>query len=148
SAGARLVIARPGGHRDPAYLRDLIIAESVTVIDLVPGMLAALLAEDITGCGSLRSVVVGGEELPVDLARAFLTALPDCELHNAYGPAETTVDVASYQCTTEALADAARVPLGGPFPNITLRVLDEGLGVVPVGVPGELCVAGVGVGRG
>ncbi|WP_341716335.1 amino acid adenylation domain-containing protein [Micromonospora sp. FIMYZ51] len=148
STGARLVIARPGGHRDPGYLRELIIAESVTAIELVPSMLAALLAEDITGCVSLRSVAVGGEELPVDLARAFLAALPDCELHNTYGPAETTIDVTNWRCTADDLTGLARVPLGRPFPNLTLHVLDERLELVPVGVPGELCVAGVGVGRG
>ncbi|WP_425795166.1 AMP-binding protein, partial [Micromonospora arida] len=148
STGARIVVARPGGHRDPAYLRDLIIAESVTSIELVPSMLSALLAEGIERCTSLRSVAVGGEELPVDVARAFLAALPDCELHNTYGPAETTVDVTSWHCTTEELAALSRVPLGRPFPNLTLRVLDDELQPVPVGVRGELYLGGVGVGRG
>ncbi|WP_328849834.1 non-ribosomal peptide synthase/polyketide synthase [Micromonospora zamorensis] len=148
STGARIVVARPGGHRDPAYLRDTIIAESVTSIELVPSMLSALLAEGVSDCTSLRSVAVGGEELPVDVARAFLAALPDCELHNTYGPAETTVDVTSWHCTSDDLADVSRVPLGRPFPNITLRVLDDQFQPVPIGAPGELCVAGVGVGRG
>ncbi|MER7166290.1 amino acid adenylation domain-containing protein, partial [Micromonospora sp. NPDC000207] len=147
SVGARLVVARPGGHRDPAYLRDLIVAEGVTAVELVPSLLAALLAEGITGCTSLRSVGVGGEELPVDLARSFLAALPGVELHNTYGPAETTVDVTSWACTEE-LTRLARVPLGRPFPNLTLRVLDDAFEPVPVGAPGELFVGGVAVGRG
>ncbi|MEV4664983.1 amino acid adenylation domain-containing protein [Micromonospora echinofusca] len=148
SAGARIVVARPGGHRDPAYLRDLIVGEGVTAVELVPSMLAALLAEGIGGCRSLRSVAVGGEEIAVDVARAFLAALPGCELHNTYGPAETTVDVTSWLCTTDALRGLTRVPLGTPFTNLTVRVLDEHLQPVPVGVRGELCVGGTGLGRG
>ncbi|WP_433385384.1 non-ribosomal peptide synthase/polyketide synthase [Micromonospora sp. KLBMP9576] len=148
SAGARIVVARPGGHRDPAYLRELIVREGVTAVELVPSMLSALLAEGIGRCRSLRSVAVGGEEIAVDVARAFLAALPGCELHNTYGPAETTVDVTSWLCTTEALAGLTRVPLGTPFANLTVRVLDAHLQPVPVGVRGELCVGGAGLARG
>ncbi|MCL7461074.1 amino acid adenylation domain-containing protein, partial [Micromonospora sp. MSM11] len=148
SAGARIVVARPGGHRDPAYLRDLIVGEGVTAVELVPSMLSALLAEGIGGCRSLRSVAVGGEEIAVDVARAFLAALPGCELHNTYGPAETTVDVTSWLCTADALRGLTRVPLGTPFTNLTVRVLDEHLQPVPVGVRGELCVGGLGLARG
>ncbi|MEU6077195.1 amino acid adenylation domain-containing protein [Micromonospora sp. NPDC047074] len=148
SAGARIVVARPGGHRDPAYLRDLIVREGVTAVELVPSMLSALLTEGIGGCRSLRSVAVGGEEIAVDVARAFLAALPGCELHNTYGPAETTIDVTSWLCATDALAGLSRVPLGTPFTNLTVRVLDEHLQPVPVGVRGELCIGGVGLARG
>ncbi|SCL70738.1 non-ribosomal peptide synthetase [Micromonospora peucetia] len=148
SAGARIVVARPGGHRDPAYLRELMAREGVTTVHFVPSMLPALLAEGLAGCRSLRSVAVGGEEIALDVARAFLAALPGCELHNTYGPAEATVDVSSWRCTTEALAGLSRVPLGTPHPNLRLYVLDERLGLVPVGVPGELCIGGTGLARG
>ena len=148
STGARIVVARPGGHRDPAYLCDLIIAESVTSIELVPSMLSALLAEGIERCTSLRSVAVGGEELPVDVARAFLAALPDCELHNTYGPAETTVDVTSWHCTTDDLADAvpgtARAPLPEPHPARARRPAPAGAGRRAR----RIVCGGVGVGRG
>ncbi|HEY0641586.1 MAG TPA: amino acid adenylation domain-containing protein, partial [Pseudonocardiaceae bacterium] len=148
SAGARVVVARAGGHRDPAYLRDLMIAERVTVVHLVPAVLAALLTEGMQRCTELRSVCVGGEEIPVDVARAFLAALPWCELHNTYGPAEAAIDVTAWECTAAALAGQPRVPLGGPHPNVRVHVLDADLRPVPVGAPGELCVAGAGLGRG
>ncbi|WP_307803849.1 non-ribosomal peptide synthetase [Micromonospora echinofusca] len=148
SAGARIVVARPGGHRDPAYLRDLIVSEGVTTVHFIPSMLSALLAEGLTGCRSLRSVAVGGEEIPVDVARSFLAALPGCELHNTYGPAEATIDVTSWPCTPEALAGLSRVPLGGPHPNLRLYVLDADLQRVPVGAPGELYIGGAGLARG
>ena len=120
----------------------------MTTVHFVPAMLSAMLAEGFERCTSLRSVGVGGEELPVDVARAFLAALPHCELHNTYGPAEAAVDVTSWRCDPEALAELTRVPLGGPHPNLRLYVLDEDLAMVPIGVPGELYLGGVGVGRG
>ncbi len=146
--GARLVLAAPGGHRDPAYLRDLINAERVTVLHFVPSMLRAFLAEEgVAGCTSPRLIVCSGEELPVDLAERCLRTLP-AELHNLYGPTEAAIDVSAWQCTLPALAGRARVPIGTPIQNITLHVLDRHGAPVPVGVPGELFIGGVGVALG
>ncbi|WP_327000301.1 amino acid adenylation domain-containing protein [Dactylosporangium sp. NBC_01737] len=146
--GARLVLARPGGHRDAAYLRDLIIAERVTTVHFVPSMLAVFLAEDgIEACTSLRRVVASGEALPVDLARTALDRL-GCGMYNLYGPTEAAVDVSWWECTPAALAGRARVPIGRPIQNIRLYVLDPAGEPVPVGVPGELHIAGVGVAAG
>ncbi|GFJ82573.1 non-ribosomal peptide synthetase [Phytohabitans houttuyneae] len=148
STGARVVVARPGGHRDPAYLRDLIVAESVTAVELVPSMLSALLREGLDRCASLRSVAVGGEEIPADVARAFLAALPECELHNTYGPAEATIDVTSWLVTADRLAGLSRVPIGTAFPHVVLRVLDADLQPVAPGVRGELFIGGAALARG
>ncbi|MEU7694840.1 non-ribosomal peptide synthetase/MFS transporter [Microbispora hainanensis] len=146
--GARLVLAEPGGHRDPAYLRDLINAERVTVLHFVPSMLGAFLAEEgVETCTSPRVIVCSGEELPVDLAERCLRTLP-AELHNLYGPTEAAIDVSAWQCTLPALAGRARVPIGSPIQNITLHVLDRHGEPVPVGVPGELYIGGVGVALG
>ena len=146
--GARLVLAQPGGHKDAAYLRDLIAAESVTVTHFVPSMLAVFLGQDglaqdaMTACGTLRLVVCSGEALPVDTALRCLAALP-AELHNLYGPTEAAVDVTAWHCTAEALAGAARVPIGAPMPNNTVHVLDPSGRPVPIGMPGELHIGGV-----
>jgi amino acid adenylation domain-containing protein len=151
-AGARLVLARPGGHRDPAYLRDLIVRERVTTAHFVPSMLAVFLAEEgedgAERCGSLRRVICSGEELPVGLAQRFLARLPGSELHNLYGPTEAAVDVSAWRCDPVALAGTARVPIGSPIHNLRLYVLDRRMGPVPVGVVGELFVGGVGLARG
>ncbi|MBB6348227.1 amino acid adenylation domain-containing protein [Nonomuraea muscovyensis] len=147
-AGARLALAEPGGHRDPAYLRDLINAEHVTTVHFVPSMLSVFLAEEGAGtCDSLRTIICSGEELPVDLAVRCLRTLP-AELHNLYGPTEAAIDVSSWQCTLPALAGRASVPIGSPIQNITLHVLDRHGVPVPVGVPGELHIGGVGVALG
>ncbi|MBO3748353.1 amino acid adenylation domain-containing protein [Streptosporangiaceae bacterium NEAU-GS5] len=147
-AGARLVLAKPAGHRDAEYLRDLIRAERVTTVHFVPSMLAVFLAaEDVAQCTSLRRVVCSGEELPVDLADRCVATLP-AELHNLYGPTEAAVDVSAWHCRPDELAGLARVPIGVPIQNTALYVLDERLRPVPVGVPGELFIAGAGLARG
>jgi amino acid adenylation domain-containing protein len=147
--GARLVLARPDGHKDAAYLRDLIIAEGVSTVHFVPSMLAVFLAQDgVERCGSLKRIICSGEELPVDLALRTLAALPGTELHNLYGPTEAAIDVTAYQCTVEGLTGRARVPIGAPIDNMRIYVLDEHGEQLPVGVPGELNLAGVGLAHG
>ncbi|MGY0234389.1 amino acid adenylation domain-containing protein [Longispora urticae] len=147
-SGARLLLARPGGHRDPDYLRDLIASEGVTVTHFVPSMLALFLDTEGAGeCTSLRRIICSGEELPVDLALRCLDTLP-AALHNLYGPTEASVEVTAWQCTPEALAGLSRVPIGNPIQNIRVYVLDARGNPAPIGVPGELHLAGVGLARG
>ena len=147
--GARLVMARPGGHRDGGYLRDAIRRHAVTTMHFVPSMLAVFLAEDgVEECTTLRRVICSGEELPADLARRFLDRFQSCDLHNLYGPTEASVDCTAWHCTREALAGAHRVPIGRPVQNMRLYVLDRNREPVPVGLPGELYIAGPGVALG
>ncbi|MEJ3655791.1 amino acid adenylation domain-containing protein [Actinomycetes bacterium KLBMP 9759] len=146
--GARLVLARPGGHQDPAYLREVLAQERITTVHFVPSMLTAFLDGPVPPLPHLRRVFCSGEELPVRTALACLDALPDAELHNLYGPTEAAVDVTAWHCTRSALDGAARVPLGRPIQNLRLHVLDGRGRPAPVGVPGELVIAGVGVAPG
>nr|WP_107488033.1 non-ribosomal peptide synthetase [Streptomyces sp. LUP47B] len=144
--GAGLVVARPEGHKDPAYLAELIRRERVTTAHFVPSMLAAFLAEPTSAdCAPLRRVICSGEELPTSLARRFSSSL-DAELHNLYGPTEASVDVTAWPWS----ADNGRsgVPIGRPVWNTTAHVLDSTLRPVPVGVPGELCLGGIQLARG
>jgi amino acid adenylation domain-containing protein len=146
-AGARLVIARPEGHKDPAYLVRIIAEQSITqVVHVVPSILRSLLAEPaLTSCAALRRVTCGGEALPHELAQRFLATL-DAELWNEYGPAEAAITVTRFHCKRGA--SGPRVPIGRPIANIRIRLLDANLQPVPVGVPGELFIGGAGVGRG
>ncbi|RZU76658.1 amino acid adenylation domain-containing protein [Micromonospora kangleipakensis] len=147
--GARLVLAKPGGHKDAGYLRDLLIAERVSIAHFVPSMLTAFLAEDgIEACASLRRVICSGEELPLASAVEFTGRFPDCELYNLYGPTEAAIDVSRWHCRPAELAELTSVPIGGPIANLRLYVLDERLNPVPPGVNGELYIGGVGVARG
>ncbi|MFS0694019.1 amino acid adenylation domain-containing protein [Streptomyces nitrosporeus] len=143
--GARLVLARPGGQKDAAYLCELIRSAPVTVAHFVPSMLPLFLAEEGAGrCTALRRVVCSGEALPPDTARAFRGLLPDCALANLYGPTEAAVDVSSWEC--EGPGDT--VPIGLPIDNIRLYVLDRALRPVPPGAPGEIHIGGTGVALG
>ncbi|MDE3155809.1 MAG: amino acid adenylation domain-containing protein [Acidobacteriota bacterium] len=144
--GAELVIARPRGHQDPAYLRDLIVERGVTVLHFVPSMLEIFLdAAGIEACTSLTQVFSSGEALSPDLQARFFGRL-GAALHNLYGPTEAAVDVTSWTCTADA--GPAPVPIGRPIANIRTWVLDERLQAVPIGVPGELYLGGVGLARG
>ena len=147
-AGARLVVARPGGHQDPAYLAGTIAREGITTVHFVPSMLHTFLEEqDLGRCASLRRVICSGEALPLDLVRRFheLVGGPlGAELHNLYGPTEAAVDVTFHACRP----GENRVPIGRPVANTAIHLLDREGEPVPVGVPGELHIGGVQVGRG
>jgi amino acid adenylation domain-containing protein len=146
-AGARLVLARPGGHQDPAYLADLIAQEDITVCHFVPSMLEVFLREpDLEQrCRSLRDVICSGEALSADLQERFFARLA-ARLHNLYGPTEAAVDVTAWACRPD---DRRRpVPLGRPIANVQMHVLDGQFQDVPVGVPGELYIGGVALARG
>ncbi|WP_198047089.1 non-ribosomal peptide synthetase [Kutzneria sp. 744] len=141
--GAVLVLARPGGHRDLAYLAELIQDERITIAQFVPSMLQVFLHEPgAAGCGSLRAVFSGGEQLPAELGARCRQVL-DAELHNLYGLTETTVDVTSSRCETEGV-----VSIGTPVWNTQVFVLDGALQPVAPGVVGELYVAGAQLARG
>ncbi|MFD8530672.1 amino acid adenylation domain-containing protein, partial [Streptosporangium canum] len=144
--GAALVIARPGGHRDPAYLAWLIDAERVTTVHFVPSMLAVFLAAaDGPAPASLRRVICSGEALPPEVADQAVARL-GVPVHNLYGPTEAAVDVTSWEHRPEP--DAGSVPIGRPVWNTRVYVLDPWLRPVPVGVAGELYLAGVQLARG
>lgn len=144
--GAALVVARPGGHRDPAYLARLIRDERITTLHFVPSMLRAFLQEpEAAGCTGLRRVFCSGEALPEDLQTQFHATLA-VPLHNLYGPTEAAVDVTYWECRRDA--EPGPVPLGRPIWNTQLYVLDPGLQPVPAGVNGELYLAGANLARG
>ncbi|WP_030606798.1 non-ribosomal peptide synthetase [Streptomyces sclerotialus] len=141
-AGATLVVAAPGGHKDPAYLTRIIREQQITTCHFVPSMLQVFLAEAETGaagCGSLRQVFCSGEALPRETANAFARTLPGAELHNLYGPTEAAVDVSYHACVPDGTGP---VPIGRPVWNTRLYVLDAALQPCPPGVAGELYLAG------
>ncbi|MGK8501584.1 non-ribosomal peptide synthase/polyketide synthase [Nocardia asiatica] len=143
--GARLVVAKPDGHRDPAYLARLIVDEQVTTVHFVPSMLSVFVAEERAAeCTSLRNVFASGEALPAVTAQR-LRELTGARLHNLYGPTEAAVDVTFHEVTED---DTVSVPIGAPVFNTQVYVLDSRLRPVPVGVPGELYLAGAQLAHG
>ncbi|CAK0140876.1 D-alanine--poly(phosphoribitol) ligase, subunit 1 [Burkholderia pseudomallei] len=147
-SGARLVIAKPEGHKDPAYLSELIDRERVTTLHFVPSMLQAFLEDEgaARGCGSVKRVMCSGEALPPSLVKRFYRCLPDARLHNLYGPTEAAVDVTAWACDAEE--GGASVPIGRPIANTRIYILGGYGQPVPRGVAGELYIGGVQVARG
>src|SRR5436190_17432986 len=95
--GACLVVARPGGHQDPAYLAQAIAGEGITTLHFVPSMLQIFVEEpEAARCTGLRRVIASGEALPLDLQQRVFELLPEVELHNLYGPTEAAVDVTAW----------------------------------------------------
>jgi pristinamycin I synthase-3/4 len=145
--GATLVLARPGGHKDPLYLSMLIRTGRVSVVHFVPSMLEAFLLEpEAAHCCALRHVFCSGEALPAQLQARFDSVLSDAFLHNLYGPTETTVDSTYWDCLHDGETES--VPIGRPIWNTRVYVLNGSLKPVPVGVAGELYIAGAGLARG
>lgn len=154
--GARLVVAQPGGHRDPAYLVDVIEQESVTSVHFVPPMLEVLLDRpDLHRCASLRRVLCSGQMLTRAVRDRCLERLPGARLVNMYGPTEASIEVTEWDCGTRydrsrgsGGTAGAGVPIGRPLAGVEVHVLDRQLSPCPVGVPGELYLGGVALARG
>jgi amino acid adenylation domain-containing protein len=147
--GAGLVVAKPEGHKDPAYLASVIARYEVTVLHFVPSMLQTFLSHaDVNNCHSLKRVICSGEALGFELAQQFFANFADLniELHNLYGPTEAAVDVSHWSCQNEKTYSL--IPIGKPVANTRLYVLDVNHQIMPINVPGELCIAGIQVGRG
>jgi len=149
-AGATVVMARPGGQQDSAYLAAVIDQAGITTLHFVPSMLHAFLAAEPALDGrSLRLIVTSGEALAYELKERCITRLArlGARLENLYGPTEASVDVTAWSC---AAGDPRRgVPIGRPIANTAIRVLDPArLAPQPAGLPGELAIGGVALARG
>ncbi|MEM9819925.1 MAG: amino acid adenylation domain-containing protein [Bacteroidota bacterium] len=145
-SGVRMVIAKPGGHKDSDYLRDIIDEAGVTTMHFVPSMLEVFLLDVEAGvCNSLQRVLCSGEALKPSHVAEFKQKLAHVELHNLYGPTEAAIDV-TYWAIPETKVE--KVPIGKPVANTQLYILNKAGKLTALGVPGELYLAGVQVARG
>ncbi|MDP9785927.1 non-ribosomal peptide synthase/polyketide synthase [Pseudomonas fluorescens] len=144
--GSTLVVAAPGVHRDPTQLIELITAQRITTLHFVPSMLQAFVQDPrVAECTSLKRIICSGEALPVDAQQQVFAKLPNAGLYNLYGPTEAAIDVTHWTCVEEGRDS---VPIGQPIANLGTYILDDELTPVPVGVIGELYLAGEGLARG
>src|SRR5208282_4079144 len=143
--GATMALAAPEGHKDPDYLIKLINSQQITTAHFVPSMLERFVdTEGVGDCSSLQRLICSGEALPLSSVHKCRQLLPNARLYNLYGPTEAAVDVTAWTCPPDF--DSTTVPIGRPISNTRIYVLDAGLEPVPVGVAGELYVAGAGPG--
>lgn len=144
--GATLVVAKPGGHQDASYLVQLIAQQQITTLHFVPSMLQVFLEEPgLEKCDSIKRVICSGEALPLELQERFFERLHS-ELHNLYGPTEAAIDVTAWCCQPNNKEKT--VPIGRPIANTQIYILDQQFQPVPIGIPGELYIGGVGLARG
>ena len=151
-SGATVDVLDDETSRDPVRIVDHIRNCSVTILELVPA-LATLVLDELQkeanqGTGRLRCLMVTGEPVPADFCRKWVMAYPDIRLINAYGPTECSDDVTHSMIETPPENDSTSTPIGRAIRNTKLYVLDSSFNLVPLSVPGELCVGGSAVGRG
>jgi amino acid adenylation domain-containing protein len=145
--GGCLLVPPEGTERDPAQVIEWIARHGITDTLCVPSLYELLLTQaPPTRLASLRRVVVAGEECPTALVRRHQQLLPQARLFNEYGPTEATVWSTVQECSD--IEASSRVPIGQAIANAQVYVLDRWLNPVPVGVPGELYIGGLGVARG
>ncbi len=146
--GARLVLARPEGHKDADYLAHLIEQHEIRVCHFVPSMLHSFLKkpERTEQCRSLRHVICSGEVLSRSVHDRFFTLLDHVQLHNLYGPTEAAVDVTHWTCQKNW--PELSIPIGVPVSNTQIYILNAAGEPVKNGAVGELHIGGVQVGRG
>ncbi|BAQ82056.1 non-ribosomal peptide synthase/polyketide synthase [Pseudomonas sp. St29] len=143
--GARLVVAAPGAHREPAQLIRIITEQRISTLHFVPSMLQAFIHDSgVSACSSLTRIVCSGEALPLEAQQQVFARLPGAALYNLYGPTEAAIDVTHWTCVDEG---ASSVPIGRPIANLRTHVLDAQLQPVPAGVAGELYLGGSGLAR-
>ncbi|WP_394836402.1 amino acid adenylation domain-containing protein [Pendulispora rubella] len=147
--GARVHIVPGDVVADPQRLLEEAEAEGITILELVPSLLREIVQAQASTkvLTRLRWMLPTGEALTPDLCRKWFERFPHVPLMNAYGPAECADDVALHVLTAALPSDATHVPIGRSVPHVQLHVL-VGDALAPIGAIGELCVGGIGVGRG
>jgi tyrocidine synthetase-3 len=156
--GAAVCLLAPGDEKSPEAIIEAVEKNKVTTLHFVPSMLNAFLEyleysknETSRRLSSLRQVFASGEVLGIQQARKFnkfLSTKNKTKLINLYGPTETTIDVSYFNCSPDQGFENGSIPIGKPIDNIHLYVVNKETRLQPVGVVGELCIAGLGLARG
>ncbi|MCG7410875.1 non-ribosomal peptide synthase/polyketide synthase, partial [Paenibacillus sp. ACRRX] len=155
--GSKVCLLPVGGEKNPAVILETIERERITTMHFVPSMLHAFLehveqlsqTERERSLQPLRQVFTSGEALlasQVERFQRFIAPVNGARLINLYGPTEATVDVTYFDC--EAGQPYVSVPIGKPIDNTRIYIVSEQNQLQPIGVAGELCIAGVGLARG
>jgi amino acid adenylation domain-containing protein len=141
--GGMLVMAKPDGHIDSDYLAQTVQQHQITVLQLVPSLFKMLLDEAAFQTEvPLRYLFCGGETFWYELCQNFYQLQKTTQLYNLYGPTETTIDASYWHCDSRAIA------IGHPIANTQIYILDAHHSPTPIGIQGELCIAGRGLARG
>jgi len=148
--GGRCALLEKEGEKDPQQILTAVQLHQVTHINFVPSMfslfLEVLKTDDIYKLSSLKYIFLAGEALPAHLVHKFRNLGTDILLENIYGPTEGTIYSCNYSLSH--WQGSGSIPIGRPMQNVKLYILDRQNDIQPLGVPGELCIGGIGVARG
>ena len=138
----------------PDQLFKVLFSEKVTVVELVPALFTSLL-EYASGLPkhkrvlpNLKWMMLSGESVSPKLVNKWLEIYPHIRIANAYGPSEAADDITQFIADKPFSENQRTVPIGKPLANLNLYILDDEMKLLPIGVPGEICVSGIGVGAG
>ncbi len=142
--GSKIVIANEIQQTDPNMLSKLIAESGIDMLQATPSRMQMLLSmEKYHAClRSLKYIMIGGEAFPPTLLQA-LKGLTNARIFNMYGPTETTV-----WSTVQDLTEREEINIGKPIANTSICIVDKYNNLQPIGVAGELCIAGLGMARG
>ncbi|MFC2140931.1 amino acid adenylation domain-containing protein [Acidobacteriota bacterium] len=146
TSGAKLFLLTEQTRKDPTTLWQFIQKNCIDILNIVPAFMKSLLESIEEQNIGLKYLFVGGDVFGYDLYKALPGTFKANNIINIYGPTETTINAALYQCRDNFTGEA--IPIGKPLPNYKAYILDENLNLVPVGVKGELCIGGDGTARG
>ncbi len=143
-----IVMAKPEGHREPEYLIDIIQKENITLLQTVPSLLKALLAtKRLHECQSLRLFFCGGEVLNAALAKQYYQVMDNAPLINLYGPTEACIDSSFYR-VPDTVKEGETVAIGSAIDNVSIYIVNPHYTLMPVGIPGEIVIAGAALAKG
>lgn len=145
--GGTLVIATEQDILNSARLKKMLTDFKVQSLLFTPVLFNRLCDEDTSLFSKLKNLIVGGDALSVPHIKKVMTANPDLNVVNAYGPTENSVMATAHKITEEDL-EGERIPIGKPLMNSKVYILDKGLKLLPIGAVGEICAGGDGVGLG
>ncbi len=129
----------------------LLEANNITIIELVPSIIRSILLtnDNHSMKNSIRWLISCGEKISPQLSMEWYQSYPEIPIVNAYGPAETSDDVTAYIIPVNLMESGITdIPIGKPLPNVHIYILSQELRLCPVGIQGEICIAGLAVGRG
>ena len=150
--GGRTVVVDNETVADAKKLFGVIKQQRISIVELVPVVLRNLLDYVSTlsvyerELSDLKWMMATGESLTVELANRWLTIYPQIKVVNCYGPTEASDDISQFIVAEPLPANSKSVPIGKSLANLDVYILDEKMRLVAPGVPGEICVAGIGVG--
>ncbi len=146
STGGKLLLIDDKAKKDPLKLWRFIHEKGIDILNIVPAFMKALLENMENKEIGFKYLFVGGDVFDSSLYQSLKKTFDVKKIINIYGPTETTINAALYECENGKVME--RIPIGRPLMNYRAYILDRDSNPLPVGVAGELCISGAGVGRG